>query len=417
MTNSKGLTCFVIMPFGEKPDTDGKLINFDVVYRYIIAAAVNGLKDTDQIDIDCVRCDDIEEAGSIRTDMFTSILKADIAIVDITSLNPNVFYELGIRHALKECLTILIRRKVSVLPFNIQGLRAIDYDPADIDSFDTAMQEIQTYIRNGLKSKRTDSPVHEVLPELKITSPAAPLHSGDRFEANLIEQPDKVVGLVTGDIKRLYGIADVWVNSENTHMQMARYYDRSISGLIRYLGSERDNGQVKKDLIGDALEKALRRGKAVKTVDPATVVATDAGTLATDSHKVKRIFHVAAVRGVPGRGYEPVPNIDDCVWSALERADKENEEHEQDADGTFLRSLLFPVFGTGTARAGFRENIEVMMRATISYFEEHTGRLERVYFLTYDQGQLTAGQDVMNALAREERITVPVQAPPLVKED
>ena len=150
----KRLTCFVIMPFGEKTDTDGKVINFDVVHRYIIEAAVNGMKETDGLEIDCVRCDDIEKAGSISVDMFQSILEADITVVDITALNPNVFYELGVRHALRECVTVLIRRNVDRLPFNIQGLRAIGYDPADVDSFDTAIDQIQSFIRNGLENKK-----------------------------------------------------------------------------------------------------------------------------------------------------------------------------------------------------------------------------------------------------------------------
>ena len=93
------LSCFVIMPFGKKPDTDGKIIDFDAVYRDVIASAVTELEELENLKFDCVRCDDIEEAGSIRTDMFESILRADIAVVDITSLNPNVFYELGMRHA------------------------------------------------------------------------------------------------------------------------------------------------------------------------------------------------------------------------------------------------------------------------------------------------------------------------------
>ena len=94
--NLTGKTCFVIMPFGEKKDIDGQPINFDVIYKDFIKDAVEGLS------LKCIRCDEIAEAGWIHSKMFEYIFSADVAVVDITSLNPNVFYELGIRHALKK---------------------------------------------------------------------------------------------------------------------------------------------------------------------------------------------------------------------------------------------------------------------------------------------------------------------------
>lgn len=51
--------------------------------------------------------------------MFEQIAMDDIAIVDITTLNPNVFYELGIRHALRKGVTVLMKKVGSSIPFNI----------------------------------------------------------------------------------------------------------------------------------------------------------------------------------------------------------------------------------------------------------------------------------------------------------
>jgi len=57
----------------------------------------------------------------------------------------------------------------------------------------------------------------------------------------------KLVCIISGDIRNVTGI-DVWVNSENTEMQMARFFDRSVSSVIRYLGAVRDEaGHVLKD--------------------------------------------------------------------------------------------------------------------------------------------------------------------------
>jgi hypothetical protein len=78
-------TCFVIMPFGEKKDLDGHEIDFDDIYRFFFKKAIEDLG------IECVRCDEIEEAGSIHEKMFTEIYNADIVVVDITTSNANVY--------------------------------------------------------------------------------------------------------------------------------------------------------------------------------------------------------------------------------------------------------------------------------------------------------------------------------------
>jgi hypothetical protein len=112
--------------------------------------------------------------------------------------------------------------------------------------------------------------------------------------------------------------------SARRRIPTARYHDKSISGLIRYLGAKRDQGQVQKDLEGKALEDELGWNGEIKSVQPGAVIATPSGKLAKPPYKVKRIFHAASVRGIPGGGYEPVANIEDCVWNALGKADAEN---------------------------------------------------------------------------------------------
>lgn len=60
--------------------------------------------------------------------MIERLVCTDIVIVDITNDNPNVYYELGIRHCARPCTTILIYDKDTRLPFDIQPLRAIPYE-------------------------------------------------------------------------------------------------------------------------------------------------------------------------------------------------------------------------------------------------------------------------------------------------
>ena len=111
---------------------------------------------------------------------------------------------------------------------------------------------------------------------------------------------------------------DIWVNSENTNMQMARYFEGSLSGTIRYLGARRDEaGNVNDDVIGNELGRALG---SYGSVQPGSVFVTGAGELER-THNVKRIFHVASVQGQFGRGYRQIDDVGCCVTRALEKAD------------------------------------------------------------------------------------------------
>ena len=81
------------MPFGKKPDNGGLLIDFDSVYYDLIFPAIEeaGLKP--------IRADEEKVGGIIHKPMFERLILCEYAVVDLTTANPNVFYELGVRHA------------------------------------------------------------------------------------------------------------------------------------------------------------------------------------------------------------------------------------------------------------------------------------------------------------------------------
>ncbi len=157
-------TCFVIMPFGEKLDLDSdEVIPFDDVYEYLIKEVAE-----ERLGLKCIRSDEISESGWIHADMLEHIYRADIAVVDITTTNPNVFYELGVRHTFKPSGTILIRKKGTKIPFNIRGLRVIDYD-LDLKGAREAQDALERFIRNSLQKRIDDSIVYHVFPRLKVS--------------------------------------------------------------------------------------------------------------------------------------------------------------------------------------------------------------------------------------------------------
>lgn len=157
---------FVIRPFGKKKDSAGKEFDFDAVHDTLVARALAaaGLAGS--------TTGEIIDAGNIREDMFSLILEADLVLCDITVLNANVFYELGIRHALRRKRTLLIKQTGSAdsPPFDVLTDRYHVYDPADGE----AEAKLREAIEATLVSERsTDSPIFSLLPNLPEADPSS----------------------------------------------------------------------------------------------------------------------------------------------------------------------------------------------------------------------------------------------------
>jgi len=113
--------CFVLMPFGKKPDASGNLVDFDEVYKQIIKPAI------EEADFEPIRADEEVTGGIIHKPMFERLILCEYAVADLTTANANVFYELGLRHAVRPSSTVLIFSGSERLPFDVAPLRALPY--------------------------------------------------------------------------------------------------------------------------------------------------------------------------------------------------------------------------------------------------------------------------------------------------
>jgi hypothetical protein len=394
-------TCFVIMPFRTKKDPARKdEIDFDKVYGEIIKPSVEGLKDRG-IRIDCIRSDKIELAGLIHERMIAHIAEADVTVVDITTDNPNVFYELGIRHALRDRVTVLMRRKGKPNPFNVAGMTTIEYD-LDEESAARARYVIANFVANGLLSGAKDSLVYTVLPGLQASPDPKPITESGVEDYPIPRAPGKRIGIVRGNLRHVnLGAAfhrrqiDIWVNSENINMEMARPHDSSVSGLIRYLGAKKDDtGAVLEDTIANEL-RAKMQGRQL--VNPGEVVSTSAGALES-SHHVKRIYHAASVYGVVGEGFHGIGPVEQCITNALARVDweargfVENDKAKAVTAKRGAESILFPLLSAGTARADAIQSARRQLATAINYLRSRAKftKVKRVYFIAGNQTVLAA---------------------------
>ncbi|CAN5823484.1 hypothetical protein BH20ACI4_BH20ACI4_03570 [soil metagenome] len=113
--------CFVLMPFGKKPDATGDIVDFDQVYQQIIKSAI------EDAGLECVRADEEMTGGIIHKPMYERLILCEYAVADLTTANANVFYELGLRHAVRRASTVSIFADGERLPFDVGLLRAMPY--------------------------------------------------------------------------------------------------------------------------------------------------------------------------------------------------------------------------------------------------------------------------------------------------
>src|SRR5688572_4434371 len=129
------------MPFGKKPDGASRTIDFDAIYKELIAPAIEAAG------METLRADEEMAGGIIHKPMFERLILCEYAVADLTTANANVFYELGVRLAVRPWSTVLLFAEQSRLPFDVAPLRAVPYPlspgglPADIENTRAVVEE------------------------------------------------------------------------------------------------------------------------------------------------------------------------------------------------------------------------------------------------------------------------------------
>jgi hypothetical protein len=148
----------------------------DNVLRHVIGPAIQSLG------LSAVRADEIAETGAINRQILKHVLNARASIADLTGANPNVYYELAVRHS-AGLPVVLIAQDGTRLPFDLQMQRTVFFDETDLGSAARATSEISRQLSHALSSGDQGSPVLEVA-DLEILSRAG---AEQRRIAELVE--------------------------------------------------------------------------------------------------------------------------------------------------------------------------------------------------------------------------------------
>jgi len=146
--------CFVLMPFGSKPDPGGgPNIDFDRIYTAAIKPGI------EKAGMRPIRADEEQLGGIIHKAMFERLLVCEYAVADLTTSNPNVLYELGVRHDARPRTTLTVYATSSPLPFDVRLLRTQPYRLGKNNEFrDDSARELCDAVTRHLAELR--SPAH-----------------------------------------------------------------------------------------------------------------------------------------------------------------------------------------------------------------------------------------------------------------
>jgi len=149
--------CFVLMPFGQKPSGDGGTIDFDAVYQQVLAPAIEAAG------LEPLRADEEVSGGIIHKPMYERLILCEYAVADLTTANANVFYELGLRHAVRKHSTVTVFAANARLPFDVNGLRGLPYKLTPAGQPEDTAGTARALLQAARGDPATDSPLYQLV--------------------------------------------------------------------------------------------------------------------------------------------------------------------------------------------------------------------------------------------------------------
>lgn len=252
---------FVAMPYGRKLGPDGKTeVDFNLVWKQLLKPAL------ERAGFEAFRADKEQRPGDIRIDMFQELLAADLVLVDLTIPNPNVWYELGVRHALRARGVVLVYGACpgaeTPKPFDVYTDRKLRYElTADGTLAPNSLKSTLTALALMLKesqlssTRRKVSPVYQLLPYLR--------------------QPEWKTLLVAGDneFSAVYGRWMLALKTARRRMLAGDVMTLADETPVRALAVEGHCAAGDALLALDQLPVALEQFECALAVDPDALVA------------------------------------------------------------------------------------------------------------------------------------------------
>ncbi len=322
---------------------------------------------------------------------------ADIVIADVTSkngkLDDKVLSAFSIRQALTPNPAIPVSRnnESADYPFNIASLVLSAFsENGKINAQTILYGEILSAVE-GKPSRKYMSDVYASLSALRSDLRGAPNSEdqapqyekiGYRPRHNRPDVHPPSFEVAIGDLRLVKNI-DVWINPENTHMEMARVFDSSISGIIRHMSAQWSNSGRRSD---DYVRRKLAEEMTGEMVAPGAALMTSCKGRLREEHRVKKVVHVAAISvngDDPGCGYVAVEDVGVCLTQALQKIQDYNLSWMGRGHNR-LASVITPLLGVGSHPETASKNVHSMLNHAVQFFDSNPDCLiDRFVILAY----------------------------------
>ncbi|AVT81884.1 hypothetical protein [Rhodopseudomonas palustris] len=167
--SSRTKTCFFIAPIGDSGSETRRHSDF------LFDGIVREVTEKDDLAYKTWRADKDAHPGMITDKIINDIVDSTIVVADLTLLNPNVFYEIGIRHSVEKPIIHMIELGTR-LPFDNLGHRAIHFDKSDWNSIVRTRSELRAQILETEKDEfKVTNPVTNALTTKVFKASADPL--------------------------------------------------------------------------------------------------------------------------------------------------------------------------------------------------------------------------------------------------
>lgn len=196
MSQDNNKICFVIAPIGDEGSDTRR--RSDQVLNHIIAPAA------EECGYKTIRADKISEPGVITSQIIQHLLEDSLVIADLTGRNPNVFYELAIRHAIKKSVVQIIQSG-ELIPFDVAATRTIQVNHQDLDSVAKCKEELINQISSVEKDPSlVDTPISIAIDLKFLRQSDNPLEKSNAEIISMLQDLKNLTGEMYGYMRQSY---------------------------------------------------------------------------------------------------------------------------------------------------------------------------------------------------------------------
>ncbi len=373
--------------------------------------------------------DELEYGLEWNKQIYEQIPQCDILLLLVSEQSANSIWvrrEVDVAKGAKvHIIPLLIRTVANIADvlqeFDLRNIQTLDYRRSTQHEFKSLLETIEEQKGRSFKEQEKWLEALKRRHALKRTLIQPSNQEYAVYGLNGANQNCRLI-LATGNIVDMKDI-DVFVNTENDYMQMARCFESTtVSSMLRYQGSLIDENELRDDTVQDELNLMVTTRFGRRPIPEGVIIVTSSGHPDSElcrENNAYYIFHAATV-AVTGYGTQrqmnpiALPVVKECVKRLLKRVipDVDNKKgvispentpqrlkQEQRTESGYvpIRSVIFPLFGTGHAKRPTDEAADSMIEGFAEFIHETPNtNIEKIYLCIHYHEELAIVEAVLN---------------------